>query len=211
LRLPFTELPDKQRTVVSDTQLLASHDVTPTIIMTVNEFNAKLDPSSVMLIEPVLPKLDFSTLAITAVSAEKAIVWVWDRSPTVMERRLLPFVLRCTLHCTEESDFHEVTSHTEKPILAETVLLTPAVFNSDPKMVTNTCPVAGEFGAFVNEIVGKSAVKNSDRVERAVPLVMVALRVPLTLELTMPFTCTSEIHIVASHVVFPIFNLCVTS
>jgi len=210
-RLDCKDLLDRQRTVVSETQLLASHDVTPTIIMTVNEFFAKLDPSSVMLVEPFIAKLDFFILTISAVSVEKAIVWVSDRCSIVIETCLDPLTLCCTLHRTEESDCHDVYSHAVKPILAEIVLLPPAVLNSDPKMVTNTCPMAGEFFAFVDEMEGKSVLKSPESVERAVAIVMTASRVPLALAVTMPCTCVSEIHIVVSQEVIPTFKICVES
>jgi hypothetical protein len=64
LIVPRMDPPNKHRNEVSETHSLASDDVLPSIAMAVYDSIAKL-PISVMLVEPVLAKLDLTAFAVS--------------------------------------------------------------------------------------------------------------------------------------------------
>ena len=114
-RLPPPPGPLKQRSDVSDIQLVASHAVWPIRIATLEDNIPKSDPCMDTEKWPAMIRFDPRNSSKEGMSIENSSDTVPPTCPAVTERRLVPISPCPVRHRTDESDSHDVSSHPEWP------------------------------------------------------------------------------------------------
>lgn len=138
-RLPSPTRPDKHISHVSDSHLVASHPVGPTLAVTVCIQSPPLDPCKLTLVDPVDAKFMLCSTLSAPSATEYTTVKLPGLTPADTARRLLPIDPLPIWHRTDVSDSHEVPSHVECPPRPAPLLY--ASPNPLPRIVTLLAPV----------------------------------------------------------------------
>ena len=198
-RLPFAPTPRRHAADVSESHVVRSHALPPTLPDQVSPALPIEAPDTVTAAEPVPAALPLSTTLTDPVSTEYANDRLPARRPTVNADRWLPITPDTTLHTTVVSDAHDVCSQAVRPKRAAALYRarpTPA-----PMRVTLAEPVPAPLDRNNVLTALTSTEKLLVKVPANCPTLIDTRRLPITPDPAMQTTRVSEAHDVCSPLV----------
>ena len=194
--------PTRHLTDVSDSQSVPSHPVFPTRALTVCLTTPRLDPCTVIELDPVPARFCRRITLTPPTSSDHPCVTLPPRPPAVITTRRLPLAPYPARHLTDVSDSHPVASHPVFPTRPRAVYATSPML--DPCTVIDAAPVPA---LFCRRVALTPPPMSDDHACVTLPprvsTVITTRLVPRPPRDTEHLTDVSDSHPVASHPVCP--------